>query len=158
MSLIIKKDDSRAIISAIESMGKKRVLVGIPSEKGKRKKGQETNAEIGYIQENGSVRLGIPPRPFMKKGISNAIGDVAKILKNSAKSVLTSRETIEKGLNKSGIKTVSSIKNVIRTSDGVEALKASTIEARKRKGFLGERPLIRTAQLINSITYIIKDR
>ncbi|MDD1617199.1 MAG: hypothetical protein LUQ28_12105, partial [Methylococcaceae bacterium] len=64
--------------------------------------------------------------------------------------------TMIASLTKAGIVAQNSVKATITKGEGFEPLAESTIKARQRKGFKGTKPLIRTGQLRNSITYIVK--
>lgn len=154
----ITRDDSRKVLKAIHSMGKKRVLIGIPADATARKGDPITNAALGYIHENGSAARNIPPRPFLVPGVAAASQRCAEVLKGYAKKSVNGESTIDKGLNAAGLIAQASVKNKIVSGDGFAPLKASTIEARKRKNAQGEKPLIRTGQLLNSITFVVRDK
>lgn len=150
-------DRTSSLFQAMKDMAGKSLLIGIPADNNARKDGPITNAALGFIHENGSAAQNIPPRPFLLPGVKAATPQIIKVLKDFAEKAVTGRATIDQGLNAAGLLAQSSVKNRIRTSEGIAPLAASTVAARKRNGKQGERPLIRTGQLLNSITYVVRD-
>lgn len=158
MSVTVLKDDSARILRAIQDMARKEVLVGIPADKTGRKDGEITNAALGFIHENGSAARNIPPRPFLLPGVKAASAKCAEVLKSYAQKAITGAATIDQGLNAAGLIAQASVKKRIQSGEGFAPLKSSTLEARARKGAKGTKPLIRTGQLLNSITYVVRDK
>lgn len=158
MSVTVIKDDSARILQAIQAMAGKEVLVGIPADKTARKKEPITNAALGFIHENGSAAQNIPPRPFLVPGVKAASKQCAEVLKRYAQKAITGDGTIDQGLNAAGLIAQASVKKRIQSGEGFAPLKASTLAARARKGAKGTKPLIRTGQLLNSITYVVRDK
>lgn len=157
MTVTILKDDTARIMAAIEDMAGKRVLIGIPADKSARKDGPITNAALGYIHENGSAARNIPARPFLVPGVKAASAKCAEVLKSFAKKAITGQATIDQGLNAAGLIAQASVKKRIQQGEGFAPLAASTLEARARKGKSGTKPLIRTGQLLNSVTYVVRE-
>lgn len=154
----ITRDDSTRVLQAIQNMAGKHVLVGIPADNNARKDGPITNAALGYVHENGSAAHNIPPRPFLVPGMKVAAPKCADVLKGYAKKAVTGDATIDQGLNAAGLVAQSAVKNRIRSGEGFAPLQPATIAARKRQGKQGEKPLIRTGQLMNSITYVVRKK
>ena len=154
----ITRDDSARVLQAIQNMAGKHVLVGIPADNNARKDGPITNAALGYIHENGSAAHNIPPRPFLVPGMKVAAPKCADVLKGYAKKAVTGDATIDQGLNAAGLIAQASVKKRIVSQEGFTPLKAATLAARKRKGAKGEKALIRTGQLLNSITYVVRKK
>lgn len=154
----ITLDGSKSIIHAIQEMAKKQVMVGILSEKSPRKGEPITNAAIGFIHENGSAAQNIPPRPFLVPGVNAASNKIADVLKGFAAKAVTGQATIDQGLIAAGLLAQSSVKNRIRSGEGFAPLKPATLAARKRKGAQGEKALIRTGQLLNSISFVVRSK
>lgn len=154
------------------------VLVGVPAAKTARKDGT-TNASLAMIHDTGSPARNIPARPFMKPGIEAAKPEIVKAMKEGAVEGKT-----RTALTKAGFAAQTSIKAVITAGIPPE-LKPSTIANRyrqrktkgQRKGekhykkLLGEGmaakeaqsaagliPLVNTGALLNSITYVIKEK
>lgn len=156
MTVTVTRDESKRIISAIEGMAKARLLVGIPGEKSGRKGGAIGNAQLGYIHEKGSPAQNIPARPFLVPGVRAVAGKCADVLKAYAAKAVAGGATIDRGLNAAGLIAQAAVKRRIVSQEGFTPLMASTIAARKRAGKHGEKALIRTGQLLNSISYVIK--
>lgn len=158
MSVIITRDNAKNVIAAIQDMAKKHVLVGIPSSENGRNDGSIGNAALGAIHENGSGVRNIPARPFLKPGVAAAADQCVKVLKSAAQNAFTDKNAIDKGLNAAGLIAQASVKKRIVSQEGFTPLKAATLAARKRKGAKGEKALIRTGQLLNSITYVVRKK
>jgi len=158
MSVRVTQDNLKAVLANVRSFGSKHVLIGIPSDENKRDDGPIGNAQLGYIHENGSPANNIPPRPFLKPGVAAAKDKCLGVLKNAAKAGFKDPAAIDKGLNASGLIGQASVKNTLRAGEGFAPLKPATIAARKRKGAKGKKPLIRTGQLLNSITYVVREK
>lgn len=158
MSINIVKDDVQKLLKNIEAIASKSVLVGIPSEKKERKEGDITNAEIGFIHEYGSPMRNIPARPFLVSGVKASAERVSKILKAYASDALNDASTIDKGLHAAGLIAQSQIKKQIVSQEGFVPLSSTTLKARAAKGFKGTKALIRTGQLLNSITFVVRKK
>lgn len=143
------------ILGNIQAMMGASVLIGIPESENARNDGEITNAALGYIHENGSPKRNIPARPFLVPAVRQVAPRAVKILKEAAEKAMDDRLAIDKGLNAAGLLAQAAVKNWIRNGVGFAPLSQSTIDARKRNGAQGEKPLIRTGQLMNSITYVV---
>lgn len=138
------------------AMQNKHVLVGVPEDKAQRKAGDGiSNAQLAYIHENGSPAQNIPDRAFLIPGVEEAQQDVARLLEAGARRGLENPDEVDKALERAGLRAVSSVKAVI-TRNNFEPLKAATLRARKRMGFLGTKALLVTSQLRNAITYVVR--
>lgn len=159
MSFKVNKDDVDKVLKAIHGMAGQHALIGIPAPKTTRKDGPVGNAAIGYIQERGSAAQNIPARPFLQPGVLAVRTQCADALKVSAVDALSHNTTaIVNGLNAAGLIAQASVKRTLKAGEGFEKLADATVKARQRKGFKGTKPLIRTGQLLNSITYVVRDR
>ena len=145
------------VLKSIHSLETNCVLVGIPQDKNARNDGQMTNASIGYIQENGSSANNIPARPFLIPGVEKVNKEAAEIMGQGATDALSGGDVM-KSLTKAGILASSSVKKTLQAGEGFEPLSDSTLAQRKAKGFKGTKPLIRTGQLRNSITFVVKGK
>ena len=149
-------DHVKQFHSQIKELSQSSVYVGIPESNTTRLSSEITNAALGYIHENGAPDANIPARPFLAPGIRNAQDRLSSIFANIAANPIPSR--IENGLNAAGLVAVSSVKKKMESGPFVP-LAPSTIRARQRRGVMRTQPLIDTAQLQGSITYVIrKDR
>lgn len=147
-------DKVAGVLKNIYKMEKARVLVGIPQGDSGRDDAI-TNSALGYIHEFGSPARNIPARPFLIPGIKAVQDEAAELLKEGAKEVLDDG-SMSASLNKAGIIGQNSVKAAITKGEGFAPLQEATIKARQRKGVKGTKPLIRTGQLRNSITYVVK--
>lgn len=154
----VTKDNVDSMLAAVKAMANQRVLVGVPSEEAPRRGEPLNNATLAYIHENGSPARNIPARPFLKVGVESAKPKLLSTLKAYAKQAFTNKAAIEQGLNAAGLVAQSAVKNRIRSGEGFAPLKPGTLAARRRKGAKGTKPLIRTGQLLNSITYVVRDK
>lgn len=153
----ITKDNMAALQKSIRELTKREILVGIPSDETQRKEGTITNAAIGYINEFGSPAKNIPARPFLIPGVQRAEGKIEKRLKKSIEHVLDGSKTgMITQMNAAGLEAQNSVRATINKGIMPE-LSESTLAARRRRGRTGEKPLIDTGQLRNSITYILKE-
>ncbi|MBL0320459.1 MAG: hypothetical protein IPP74_14385 [Alphaproteobacteria bacterium] len=185
MSVIVKTSLVKQFHETMAALVKKNLYVGIPEANNKRKddiktevvykkdgtiskrrkitkkEAQVTNAQLGYINENGSAAKGIPPRPFLKPGVEAAAPEVMKILGKAAITTDTSAADVDIALEKAGQKARDVVKNRVRNSVDIEGLSEVTKKIRatrkknRRTGVM--KPLIDTAQMLNSITYVIRE-
>ena len=162
MTLKVTVDKTAQMLKVARKFGKDETLVGIPSNRDVRKsdvEGEEiNNAGLGYIHERGSPAAGIPARPFLVPGVVAVQEKVADILGKAAGEAFDKPGALEKGYTRAGIVAQSSVKNTIRKGAGFTPLAESTINQRKRKGFSGVKPLIRTAQLLNAINFVVRPK
>lgn len=154
-------DNSPNILFAIRELERNNVLAGVPASKASRDSEEAggapiNNAALGYIHNYGSPAANIPARPFMEPGIVSAKKEIEKGLEMAADAAFDGKVSgVQKGLNRAGIAAVTGIKLKINMGP-FTPLKPSTIAARRARGRTGTRPLIDTAQLRNSITYVIR--
>jgi hypothetical protein len=168
------------MVSALSILRRENVLVGIPQEKNQRRPDGTyepmNNATLAYIHDNGSPAANIPARPFMRPGVQRSKRFISRVMRAAALDALTGRTSAtELALRKVGLGVASEIKNVI--NEGIApALKWSTVRNRlyRRTGVQGAKaalkkggavpdmadvkPLVATAQMRNSITYVIRKR
>lgn len=186
MGVKITVDRVDAVLRAVTALTKQQVVVGIPAEFNDRdpKDGNSIgNAELLYIHEHGSPAANIPARPTLIPGIKayqpRAIERLKKAGQAAMESASLSGSTTERDvsmvapiiagagsdknpvkgvtdqLNAIGLEAVVSVKKQF-TEGNLEPLKPATIAARKRAGFEGERPLVRTGDLMRHINYAIR--
>ena len=131
------------------------IEIGVVQDKTKRKKTIKvgiTNAEILFINENGSPLRNLPARPVLQMTIDYANKNLLrKTMGNCIDAYLDSdfdEKAVEKELNKLCIRMESYARKLIYSNKGHFASNApSTI---KKKGF--DHPLFETGQLARSIT------
>ncbi len=159
------RDELAALAFKVKELSGRDVLVGVPdSDKNQRTIGEPTemnNATLAYIHDNGSELAGIPARPFMGPGIKNAKEKLTAEMERVGEVALqkgSSSEDVERGLNRVGLIAQASIRKVIKA--GVPPpLAESTLYRRKHRKVAprqGEKPLVDTSQLLNSINYVVR--
>lgn len=165
------------VLKGLSKLTLNAAFVGVPSEKTSRDTDEGkpmTNAALAFIHDNGSDAAHIPARPFMRPGIERAQPQIIGALKQGAKDALTGGDPT-RSLNLAGLAAQSTIRGVI--NEGIAPpLADSTLRQRVRnktsvKGAKTElkaraageapstenaKPLIATAQLRNSINYVIR--
>jgi secreted protein with Ig-like and vWFA domain len=163
--LRVVKDVTAPVLSAIESMGRKHVVVGIPATEDQRRvtdeediEGPIGNAALYYLHDHGSPLNNIPARETLSPGIADAREHLALVLGQAARQAFTTKGAIERGLEAAGLIAQTSVKKRIIAGTDLEPLAERTLAARRRRGIESEKPLIRTAQMLNSITYEVREK
>ncbi len=135
------------------------VVVGVPEKTATlgRELG-ESNAALARLHENGSPARNIPPRPFLQVSLNEKKGELSEVLRAAAVDFCNGDLNAENAYTKAGLFAQSVVKAFIKNSNNFTPLKASTLARRKAKGFLGEKPLIETGQLLNSIDFDVRRR
>lgn len=146
------------VLKIIKEINRQDVFVGIPAEEDARTDSPIGNAAIGYIQEKGSSKQGIPPRPFLEPGVSKVSKQCADVIGKGAETALTEMnpQAVLTAKNKAGLIAQNSVKATITAGEGFAPLAESTLADRKRRGVSRTKPLIDTGSLRNSITYVIR--
>lgn len=170
-------DRTKALAQGIRELVGSRVLVGFPEGQEVREDGSGlNNATLAYIHNSGAPEAGIPQREFMESGIETAKKPITDWLGAAAKLALQGKAaTVGAALSGAGIAGVSGIKG--RIASGIPPpLKQSTVNARRsrrtskmsafdkarsdyrRKATKPEHttPLIDTADMLGSVTYVIE--
>jgi hypothetical protein len=157
MSFKVIKDITANIAKSLDQMSAKEVYVGVPQAESSRGE-SKTNAEIGYINEFGSPINNIPPRPHLVPGVASAKEQTVNILKKGASNALVDIARLDKALTAVGLLNASAVKLYIKAGTNLLPLAEKTLEERRAKGAFGEKPLIRTAQYLKSITYVVRNK
>lgn len=117
--------------------------------------GQADNALIGYVQEFGDDAKHIPPRPFLIPGVQDAKDKIAAQLAKAGRAAMDGNDAgIAIGFEAAGVVAQNAVRAKI-TEGPFTPLSARTLQARRAKGRTGEKPLIDTGALRQSITYAI---
>ena len=163
MGVSMKRDDLPKLLAAVKLLTRRQCLVGVSDKTAARdpEPGESSdinNATLAYIHEFGSPAQNIPARPFLFPGIENAKPQIVDLLKKAgAKALGGDIAEIDRVLNAVGIIAVDAIQQKIE--DGPFApLKPGTLAARRRRGVTRTKPLIDTAAMQASITYVIRDK
>lgn len=146
-----------AIAEAIEELTKREVMVGIPDGP-ERSDGGMTNAELGYIHENGSPITNTPERRFLVPGVEAAQEEVAKRFRKAGEAAMDgNKQGVIRHLNAAGMLAQSSVKGVLSAGD-FAPLSQTTLYKRSLRGIKRISPLIDTAQMRNAVTYVVRDK
>lgn len=145
----------KAVEAAVKELKSHDVLVGIPQEKSSRQgsKGKATNAELLFIHTNGSPIRGIPARPVLQPAIENDKERIGEMLGKAIDAATSGKkEEIVPALERAGMYASGKCKAwFTNASNGWKPNSKETI-ARKKSS----RPLIDTAEMRKSITYVVK--
>lgn len=153
----VKADRTMRMRKEFDALRKKHVVVGVPEKTAALgREAGESNAVLANIHENGSPARNIPPRPFLRPSLENKKKEIGVFLKARAQRVLDGAENAEACYTAVGLYAQSIVKAYLRESGNFTPLKAATLARRKKKGFLGEKPLIETGQLLNSINFDVR--
>jgi hypothetical protein len=174
MAVSISVDRLAALKNAMKSFDSSSVVVGIPdkSEKNKRDDTVKTNSEIAFTNEFGEPSENIPARPFLIPGTKNAMEKNGRILIKAVKDVLKLQsdpdQIVENGFDAVGLASQRAVQDVI--DDGIDPpLAPYTLAERARQrvgrpmgrmstkaGLFGDKPLLFTGNLKQSITYLVE--
>jgi hypothetical protein len=160
----IKTDLVDEVMKQIRALSKNEVLIGVPDENAGRdpEPGEEkepiSNAEIGYVMEFGLPEKNIPARPFLVPGMQNATDKIGTVMQAGAvKALKGDKEATGMTMNKAGLIAQSAVRGKI-TDGPFIPLAPKTLAQRKARGRTGEKPLLDTGQLRNSINYVIRPK
>jgi phage gpG-like protein len=126
------------------------VAVGILARNDGRDDGS-SNVEIGTIHEYGAPEAGIPERSFIRATIDANETVYRRLIRHLGDKLAAGSLTATEALGLFGARVVADIKRRIQAGIA-PALKPATIRRKK-----SSKPLIDTAQLVNSITYEVQD-
>lgn len=160
-TLTVNFDATKRFNDVIDSFRGDAVLVGIPEADTTRDKSKQdgpiTNAALLAINNFGSPANNIPARPVMQIGIKNASEAIAEQFKKAAQNVLKDGPTaLNLYCERAGIIASNSIKKAINDQDGIAPPSEETLALRKAQGFKGNKALVRTGQMRNAITYVVR--
>jgi|SRR5215471_3641804 len=128
--------------------------------------GIQSNATLGYIHEHGAPSANIPARPWLGPGVEESRQQWVDYMRQAASAAMSltndSQGLMERGLHAAGMTAVSSTKR--RIVDGLQPeLSQVTIDrrrartpSRQARSADDTTPLVDTAQMLNSISYVIK--
>lgn len=156
-------------IGELEKLSKSEIYVGFP-ESAKNEDGltiakyaKWNNYGTFTHDENGNATGRIPPRPFFTEGFyfEKYQEQRTKLAKFLTKQITSGKLTAAQACELMGIKAVSNVRDSILT--GPWAPNAKSTEARKlaksksKKSKYGVRPLVDTGDMINAVTYIVRN-
>lgn len=128
------------------------VMVGIPQgENGRTDEDEIGSAGILAVHEFGAPNLGIPERSVVRRAIRENIGKYRKLNEQNLRKVVRGDMSVAQALGILGAVAAGDVQLTIRNAD-LAPLKPETI---RRKG--SSKPLIDTGQVIQSITFEVRD-
>ena len=147
-------DPLQKMRAAIAKLARKQVLVGVPEDDSSRKAGEVSNAALVYLHTHGSPLQHIPARPIIEPAIEASKDLITAKLGDAARAALDGKAAqTEQALNQAGmLGRNAAIRWFTDPRNGWAPNSPATIE---QKG--SDRPLIDTAQMRRSITYVVKD-
>lgn len=158
----ITLDRVKNVAEAVRGLAEKRVMVGVPAEKGLRnpdseQRGPINNAALAFIHEHGAPEANIPARPFLIPGVKDSQPSWLPRIKDAGKAAFEGRAgAVDANLAAAGQLAAQAVQRKIRTGP-FAPLSPRTIAQRRRKGQKGQiRPLIDTAQMLQSITWVFR--
>lgn len=177
MSMTVTTDKLAQVMTTMAQLVKKDVLVGIPDSAPERKEDTPlSNAQIGYILDNGSPKANIPPRPFLVPGVENVQPEIVEDFRGGAKAALDGNAAgVERSLVRAGLRAQNAVREKIQDGPFVP-LSEVTLRNRARRGRKGAReeldrraagedpgtstakPLLDTGQLRNSVTFVVRKK
>lgn len=120
-------------------------------------KRKKSNFASAHIIPAHTVTL--TPRPFLEPGIVKAKDDIAAQMKKAGKAALNGKPAdIEKAMMSAGLIAQRSAQAIISDGEGLAPLAESTLASRRSRGRSGDKPLLDTGQLRNSIVYVIRKK
>lgn len=181
--LSVTLDKTAQFFAGVEALIGTRVMVGVPAEKTDRRDegiNKLTNAALAYIHTNGAPEVGIPARPFLEPGIRRVQGQTVELFKKAGQLALSGQAgAVDRILHAVGLINQASARSVI--TEGIPPpLAAGTVERRigrrKSKKWRADRralvaanvdaglapgaglftPLIDSAQLLKSVSYVLR--
>lgn len=157
-TLKVLVDNTDELMKALRALRRDSVQVGIPAEDNARSSDNPIgNAGLLAIHNFGSPANNIPARPVMEIGIRLAQRAITEEFKKGAVQALSKGpRAVFVSYSRAGSIAANSIKNVITDQIEIEPLAESTLKAREAEGFSGTKALIRTGQMRNAITYVVK--
>lgn len=184
--LEVLEDNRDVVAKAIKRLANTTIMVGIPSdqeqphydESGQAAKGTEKrtdtpsgigNANIGYIHEVGAPAANIHARPWLSPGVRNSQREWTAYMRRAAQLAFAGKMSdADKAWHGAGMKAVDGVKN--RIESNIPPPLAESTVARRRQRSTGSSyrrkavtasdttALIDSAQMINSISYVVRYR
>lgn len=169
----VRKNEVFDISKAMRALTQRSVLVGIPVDAVRSDDdGPITNAQLGYIHENGSPDNNLPARPFLMPGIRAVHPQIVDQLRGAGKAALKGNTAgVLKALERAGIIAQNSVRAQFVDNDW-QALSETTLnrrpvtardddgkpvkygKSRQERGAVN--PLIDKGELRKSITYVVE--
>ena len=134
------------------------VRVGYIKDSTDRKETGDTNAGLAYFHNFGAPKRNIPPRPYLEPALNKTREQCLNIMRAGMREALAgSADAERKTLVRCGTIIRDAAKEIIRNQEGFAPLSERTLIQRQQKKFKGTKALIHTGQLLNAITFEVKD-
>jgi hypothetical protein len=148
---ILKDTESRGLQALSDRLKRlnKRILVGVPA--GKVEPDGTSTALVAAVVEFGTADGKIPERPFLRNGLRHSYPAITRYNAPALRAVAEGTLSAEVALATTGELAVAGVKKEMVSGEFVPNAE-STI---KKKG--SDRPTIDTAQLRQSITYVVEE-
>jgi len=140
-----------SVLKKLEALKQTQVVVGIPAVANKIHEGGVSNAVIAAAHEFGVPDKNIPERSFLRSTFNENKDKAASFLATRIRNALISKGDMNKPFELLGLKMATEVKGKIQSGIEPPLLKATI----KRKG--SSKPLIDTGQLVQSITYEVRN-
>lgn len=157
-------------IKELEQLANKEVLVGFP-ESARNDEGLSiakyakwNNYGTFTHDENGNATSRIPERPFFTKGFffQKYVDRRNKLGKRLASNIKNGKLTANEACNMIGIEAVNNVRDSILNGpwapNAPSVVKRKSAKTKGKKSKYGVKPLIDTGDMINAVTYIVKDK
>lgn len=156
MSAKVKETGNLNVLhDIIKSLSKKEVYIGIPEDEAPRGKGTVSNAELMFIHTNGSPLRNIPARPSIEPSIKKNKNEISEQIQIAIKLTLEGKaQEAEQQLERVGDFASGKAREYFTDPDNGWA--PNSLQTKKNKG--SDKPLIDTAELRKSITYVVGEK
>lgn len=153
--VIVNLDRLDEMMKTVSDIASTAVLVGIPAEKNQRRGGDAiNNAALGYIAEHGSPARNIPARPWLGPPVNRMRDEAVAMLQKAATLRFDGKAAeADQVLHALGLTAQNKVKdNIVSGGDPAFAPNAPATVAAKGS----DRPLVDTAQMLNSVSYVLR--
>jgi hypothetical protein len=152
---VTAKDNSAAVLKAMNQLTKSRALVGVTQQKSSRKGEPVNNAELAYIHTNGSPLQHIPARPIIEPAIEAPDNKLAitQEMQGAAGAALDGKQQESKQfMKRAGLTAQNRVRSWFTDSRNNWAPNAPSTIARKGS----DKPLIDTGSLRQAMSYAVE--
>ncbi|MEY0282148.1 hypothetical protein AB7W07_19665 [Providencia rettgeri] len=150
-SVKFKGNRLKALEARIRAMGQKKVVIGVPASTNADRKDELSNATIAAAHEFG-VLGHIPERSFLRSTLNENKDNASRLLAKELKADIELGEFSDRPFAIVGEKLAGEVKRKIQA--GINPpLDPKTVKRKK-----SSKPLIDTGNLLQSITYEVRDK
>ena len=142
----------QSIKEAVRAMKTIELMVGVLDSAGTHRDAGIHMAELMNLHEFG---IGVPERSVIRATIDENVDVYNKLMADLIDDIVMGRRTPKDAVSILGEQIVSDMKKRFGSAD-LTPLSKATIASKTKRGKAGNRPLIDTAQLRNSVNYEVK--